>query len=91
MEIVGAEPVTVMYGETGSEKTTQLPQFLYEHGYTLPNGSVPLSTVIVCVVQWRRDDMPRRVAAVTMSQRVAYEMELSQKYCTHTTQETVVP
>ena len=34
---------------------------------------------------------PRRVAAVTMSQRVAYEMGLSQRYCTHTTQEAVVP
>ena len=34
---------------------------------------------------------PRRVAAVTMSQRVAYEMGLSQRYSTHTTQETVVP
>ena len=60
-----------------------------------PGRSVPLSTVSVCV--WCSGGgmivvtEPRRVAAVTMSQRVAYEMELSQKYCTHTTQETVVP
>ena len=38
MEMVREAPVTVLCGETGSGKTTQLPQFLYEHGYTLSSG-----------------------------------------------------
>ena len=33
METVNENPVTVIAGETGSGKTTQLPQFLYEAGY----------------------------------------------------------
>ena len=33
METINENPVTVIAGETGSGKTTQLPQFLYEAGY----------------------------------------------------------
>lgn len=34
MEAVSEHPVTVLVGTTGSGKTTQVPQFLYEAGYT---------------------------------------------------------
>lgn len=34
MEAVNEQPVTVLVGTTGSGKTTQVPQFLYEAGYT---------------------------------------------------------
>nr|PVC52778.1 DEAD-box family helicase [Theileria orientalis] len=52
--------VIILVGETGSGKTTQLPQYLYESGY----GEKGL---IGCT-------QPRRVAAVSVSQRVASEV-----------------
>ncbi|UKK01277.1 DEAD-box family helicase [Theileria orientalis] len=52
--------VIILVGETGSGKTTQLPQYLYESGY----GDKGL---IGCT-------QPRRVAAVSVSQRVASEV-----------------
>lgn len=33
MEAIKENPVVVLCGETGSGKTTQVPQFLYEAGY----------------------------------------------------------
>ena len=34
MEAISENPVVILAGETGSGKTTQVPQFLYEAGYT---------------------------------------------------------
>lgn len=53
--------MTIVIGETGSGKTTQLAQFLYEEGYTT-NG-------MICCTQ------PRRVAAMSVAKRVSEEME----------------
>ncbi len=53
--------VTIVIGETGSGKTTQLAQFLYEEGYC-QNG-------MICCTQ------PRRVAAMSVAKRVSEEME----------------
>ncbi|XP_030075313.1 putative ATP-dependent RNA helicase DHX37 [Microcaecilia unicolor] len=64
MEAVKENSVVVLCGETGSGKTTQVPQFLYEAGYCSDGGIIGITE-------------PRRVAAVTMSQRVAKEMNLS--------------
>ncbi|XP_069817056.1 probable ATP-dependent RNA helicase DHX37 [Dendropsophus ebraccatus] len=65
MEAIKENPVVVLCGETGSGKTTQVPQFLYEAGYGSENDIIGITE-------------PRRVAAVTMSQRVALEMNLPQ-------------
>ncbi|KAG8597482.1 hypothetical protein GDO81_002299 [Engystomops pustulosus] len=65
MEAIKENPVVVLCGETGSGKTTQVPQFLYEAGYGSNNDIIGITE-------------PRRVAAVTMSQRVALEMNLPQ-------------
>ncbi|XP_061673457.1 probable ATP-dependent RNA helicase DHX37 [Syngnathoides biaculeatus] len=64
MEAVRENPCVVLCGETGSGKTTQVPQFLYEAGYASDTGIIGITE-------------PRRVAAVSMSQRVAKEMNLS--------------
>jgi ATP-dependent RNA helicase DHX37/DHR1 len=34
MEAISENPIVIIAGETGSGKTTQVPQFLYEAGYT---------------------------------------------------------
>lgn len=65
MEEICYNDVVIISGETGSGKTTQIPQFLYEAGYTL-NGK------LIGITE------PRRVAAVSMSERVAQELNLTQ-------------
>lgn len=55
--------VTVVIGETGSGKTTQLAQYLYEAGLG-PGGKL-----IGCT-------QPRRVAAMSVAKRVALEMNV---------------
>ncbi|XP_054629398.1 probable ATP-dependent RNA helicase DHX37 [Dunckerocampus dactyliophorus] len=64
MEAVRENPCIIICGETGSGKTTQVPQFLYEAGYASDTGIIGITE-------------PRRVAAVSMSHRVAKEMNLS--------------
>jgi pre-mRNA-splicing factor ATP-dependent RNA helicase DHX38/PRP16 len=53
--------VVIVVGETGSGKTTQLAQFLYEDGYCA-NGLVGCT-------------QPRRVAAMSVAKRVSEEMQ----------------
>nr|CAB3237894.1 probable ATP-dependent RNA helicase DHX37 [Phallusia mammillata] len=62
MEAIKENNTVIICGETGSGKTTQVPQFLYEAGYC--NGGM------IGITE------PRRVAAVSMSKRVATEMNL---------------
>ncbi|KAG5188228.1 hypothetical protein JKP88DRAFT_353468 [Tribonema minus] len=61
MEAMRANDVILVCAETGSGKSTQVPQFAYEAGYAR-NG------LLIGVTQ------PRRVAAVSTAERVAYEM-----------------
>eukprot|EP01117_Protostelium_nocturnum_P013284 TRINITY_DN4942_c1_g2_i1.p1 TRINITY_DN4942_c1_g2~~TRINITY_DN4942_c1_g2_i1.p1 ORF type:complete len:1124 (+),score=313.50 TRINITY_DN4942_c1_g2_i1:133-3504(+) len=60
MQVIRDNGVIVIVGETGSGKTTQLTQYLYEEGY----GNLGL---IGCT-------QPRRVAAVSVAKRVSEEM-----------------
>lgn len=62
MEAINENEVVIICGETGSGKTTQVPQFLYEAGYAT-RGRIGITE-------------PRRVAAVSMSERVAKEMNM---------------
>ncbi|CDZ97652.1 pre-mrna splicing factor [Phaffia rhodozyma] len=62
MRIIRDNQVIVVVGETGSGKTTQLAQFLYEDGYCKYG-------IIGCT-------QPRRVAAMSVAKRVSEEMEV---------------
>nr|CAD7265409.1 unnamed protein product [Timema shepardi] len=66
MEAIQEHPVVVLSGETGSGKTTQVPQFLYEAGYATGGKMIAVTE-------------PRRVAAISMSKRVAEEMGLTSR------------
>ena len=65
MEAIFNNDVTIVSGATGSGKTTQVPQFLFENGFGDPKSPTP---GMIGVTQ------PRRVAAVSMAQRVATEL-----------------
>jgi ATP-dependent RNA helicase DHX37/DHR1 len=65
MEAIHNHPTVVIYGATGSGKTTQVPQFLYEAGYGSSDSPTP---GMIGITQ------PRRVAAVSMAKRVGDEL-----------------
>ncbi|KAL6719652.1 putative ATP-dependent RNA helicase DHR1 [Lecanora helva] len=65
MEAIYNNPTTVIWGATGSGKTTQVPQFLFEAGYGTLGSPNP---GMIGVTQ------PRRVAAVSVANRVAHEL-----------------
>ncbi|KAF2218753.1 P-loop containing nucleoside triphosphate hydrolase protein, partial [Elsinoe ampelina] len=75
MEAIHHNPITIVCGATGSGKTTQVPQMMFESGYGSRIGE-KASTVIedkrtkgmIGVTQ------PRRVAATSVADRVATEM-----------------
>ncbi|KAH9793915.1 RNA helicase [Citrus sinensis] len=60
LQAVSEYPVLVIVGETGSGKTTQIPQYLYEAGYT-KQGKIGCTQL-------------RRVAAMSVAARVSQEM-----------------
>lgn len=64
LEAVTGNQIVVVEGETGSGKTTQIPQFLVEAGYA-DQGY----TTVACT-------QPRRVAATSIAARVSDEMDV---------------
>ncbi|KIJ54838.1 hypothetical protein M422DRAFT_775059 [Sphaerobolus stellatus SS14] len=61
LEAIKEHQVLIIVAETGSGKTTQLPQYLHEAGYT--KGGLKIGCT-----------QPRRVAAMSVAARVAEEM-----------------
>ncbi|KAG1671776.1 hypothetical protein FOA52_000153 [Chlamydomonas sp. UWO 241] len=62
IKMINGHQTTILVGETGSGKTTQIAQFVAEAGYSQGGKS------IACT-------QPRRVAAMSVARRVAEEMD----------------
>lgn len=83
MDSIFNNSVVIICGETGSGKTTQVPQFLFEAGFAQNNKLIGVTE-------------PRRVAAIAMSQRVGHEMNSSERvsyqirFDTNVTQKTQI-
>jgi ATP-dependent helicase HrpA len=63
IQCLRTNPVVVIAGETGSGKTTQIPKFLLECGFGLKG--------------WIGCTQPRRVAALSVAQRIAEELQVN--------------
>lgn len=61
LQAVADHQIIIIVGETGSGKTTQIPQYLHEAGYTKDGLKIGCT-------------QPRRVAAMSVAARVAEEM-----------------
>ena len=59
IETIRYNSITIICGETGSGKSTQLPQFLMENSFA-NNGKIGIT-------------QPRRIAAISLAQRVSQE------------------
>lgn len=67
MDAIRNNDVTIVCGETGSGKSTQIPTYVYEGGMCNSRGD-PSKVFLVGVTQ------PRRVAAVSTAKRICYEL-----------------
>ncbi|XP_058818074.1 ATP-dependent DNA/RNA helicase DHX36 [Topomyia yanbarensis] len=63
LNMIDKHQVILIKGETGSGKTTQIPQFILDHAIIAKEGS---DCRIICT-------QPRRISAITLSERVATE------------------
>ncbi|GBO26307.1 putative ATP-dependent RNA helicase DHX37, partial [Araneus ventricosus] len=77
IEAIKENPVIIIHGETGSGKTTQVPQFLYEAGFTQNDKIIGITE-------------PRRIAAMTMAARVGEELNMPEKVSYHIRYEKTV-
>ncbi|CAG0916978.1 unnamed protein product [Notodromas monacha] len=67
MDLLHKNQVLVLVGETGSGKTTQIPQWCVEYVTSMAKGQ---KRAVACT-------QPRRVAAMSVAQRVSEEMDVS--------------
>eukprot|EP01060_Flectonema_neradi_P040826 TRINITY_DN9444_c0_g1_i1.p1 TRINITY_DN9444_c0_g1~~TRINITY_DN9444_c0_g1_i1.p1 ORF type:complete len:1050 (+),score=236.74 TRINITY_DN9444_c0_g1_i1:378-3152(+) len=67
LKVLSENNIIILVGETGSGKTTQIAQYLYEANYTNLDLESGMKTMIGCT-------QPRRVAAMSVAKRVAEEV-----------------
>lgn len=67
LKAIADNQIIVVQGETGCGKTTQLPQYLHEEGYTKTEMKDGELKIVGCT-------QPRRVAAMSVAARVSQEM-----------------
>ena len=86
IEAIKQHPVTIICGETGSGKTTQVPQFLYEAGFTGAAATTATGAAKAAAAAAPKPTKmmvgvtePRRIAAVSVSKRVKEELALTSK------------
>eukprot|EP01023_Acetabularia_acetabulum_P025838 TRINITY_DN24659_c0_g1_i1.p1 TRINITY_DN24659_c0_g1~~TRINITY_DN24659_c0_g1_i1.p1 ORF type:complete len:351 (+),score=76.73 TRINITY_DN24659_c0_g1_i1:127-1053(+) len=65
VQMIAQHQTVILVGETGSGKTTQIPQFICDAGYT--HGR---QKMVACT-------QPRRVAAMSVARRVSEEMDVA--------------
>ncbi|KAM7304015.1 pre-mRNA-splicing factor ATP-dependent RNA helicase DHX16 [Ixodes scapularis] len=63
LQAIADHQILIIEGETGSGKTTQIPQYLYEAGYTANKMKIGCT-------------QPRRVAAMSVAARVSEELSV---------------
>lgn len=67
VQAISDNQVIIVQGETGCGKTTQIPQYLHEEGYTKTEMRDGETKIIGCT-------QPRRVAAMSVAARVSQEV-----------------
>ncbi|KAI4372026.1 hypothetical protein MLD38_010313 [Melastoma candidum] len=69
LDVLRSNQTLILVGETGSGKTTQIPQFVLE-AVSLETSDKRQKMMVACT-------QPRRVAAMSVSRRVAEEMDVT--------------
>jgi pre-mRNA-splicing factor ATP-dependent RNA helicase DHX16 len=67
LESIAENQIVIVQGETGCGKTTQIPQYLHEAGYTKTERKHGETKMVGCT-------QPRRVAAMSVAARVSQEV-----------------
>ena len=70
MQVFKSNQTVILVGETGSGKTTQIPQFVLEEIDIKTTPDTRKKMMVACT-------QPRRVAAMSVSRRVAEEMDVT--------------
>jgi ATP-dependent RNA helicase DHR2 len=70
LKVLRTQPVLLLAGETGSGKSTQVPQFLIDEPWCKKSRRADAPTVGGCIAITQ----PRRMAAISLARRVAEEM-----------------
>lgn len=67
LQAIAENQIIIVQGETGCGKTTQIPQYLHEAGYTKTEMKDGETKIVGCT-------QPRRVAAMSVAARVSQEV-----------------